>query len=151
MKVNHSPNQSFITLIRVVVWGHLLGYLWRGISIAIEDAPDVFARAGIGSFVWPIVIFFLFQLSKADKRLSKILAVRVVIIFSIIVSLSTMIVSITDVIFGHDIPEHLITSSWRYWQAISVINLLIYLTILILTVLFSIRALRDSSRRPQTG
>lgn len=145
------PNPSFAALIRFVVWGHLLGYLWRAISIAIEDAPDIFSRAGIASFVWPIVILILFQLSNADKRLSQLLAVRIMIIFSIMVSLSTVIISLTDVIFSYDIPQYLMTSSWNYWQVISVINVLIYLTIFVLTVFYSMRALRASSGSGQAG
>jgi len=147
LKENETLNSSLITLIRIAVYGHIIGYLWRGISIAIEDIPDIFSRVDIGSFVWPIVILILFYLAKADQRLALILSPGITVIFAAIVSISMFLISISDIVFSWNIPKYLASSSWQYWQVVSVVTFLMYLIILILTVIYSIRALREAPKQ----
>ena len=49
-------NRYKIMLVRVVVWGQAIGYLWQVVALAIEDSPDFFVRTNPSMFLWPIVV-----------------------------------------------------------------------------------------------
>ena len=137
-------------LIRVVVLTQLIAFLWRGIVVAIEDAPEVFRRVGADSFIWPIVVLFLLFAFNFDRRLAEFGSRNLFVVLASIVSISTTILAFVELAYHFDIPNYLLTESRQYLQKVSVVTLIIYLLALGLTFFFSIRALRSSLNTPSS-
>ena len=133
---------SRLWLIRVAVWAQAMGYIWQASAMAIEDAPEVFERAGIGSFLWPLGIVLAMHLFKLDKRIAERSDTNAVVVFAMLASVTTLIISILGVKWAYDLPPELVTADWAYTQGASIITLILYATGFGLTVTFSYRALR---------
>jgi hypothetical protein len=150
MKELSTYDRSIASLIRIVILTQLIAYLWRGITIAIEDAPDIFLQVKVWSFVIPIVLIILLFVLNLDKRLAQLNAGRLFIFLSLVVSVSTTVIAIIELMYHLDVPEYLLTPTRKYWQTISIVTLAIYLLALTLTTYFSVRALRNSLNNTQT-
>jgi hypothetical protein len=132
----------------VVVITQMIAYLWRAVAIAIVDAPDYFLRVEVISILTPIAVLVIMFAFKLDKRLAQLDSGIFFILMAGIVTISTMVIAILEVIYFYDVPADLITPSGRTGRVISPISLTLYIVALILTTIYSVRALRTSKDPP---
>lgn len=142
MKELGAHDRAIASLIRVVVITQMIAYLWRVVIIAIADAPDYFLHVEARSFLVPIAVLIVMFAFKLDLRLAQLDSGKYFIVMAGIVSISTTVISISEVIYWYDIPAHLRTPFGQYWRTISPITLALYTASLILTTIYSVRALR---------
>jgi hypothetical protein len=126
-------------LIRYCVWGQMIGYISFGLSLAIEDAPDIFARANPWELVWPVLLLVAMHLFRLDSIIARLTPTWFIIVTVLSISLGTLVASGVGVrnVFG--IPDLLMTDGWRYSQSSTLITLSIFVLSMIVSVYLSIR------------
>ena len=144
--MNKSGDYNYLlaSLIRIVFVTQLTAYIWRSVAIAIDDAPDIFQRVSIWSFILPIIVLSLLFILKFDRWLAKLDAVLLIIFLSLVVSISTTVIAIMELGYHFDVPEYLLTPTRQYWQTISIITLILYVIAFVLTLYFSIRVITNN-------
>jgi hypothetical protein len=143
MKEITPRERSIAQLIRVIVWGQVLGHLWQVTALVIQDAPDYLARTSVGSILLPILILMGLHLFKLDLLFARIDPGWLFIALGLILSLSMTAMTFRNVRYFLDIPDSMITPSWRYNQITSIISLFVFGIGLVFTGLFSSRVLRS--------
>jgi len=146
MNKSDESNLPLANLIRIVFVSQSVAYLWRGVAIAIDDAPDIFQRVSVWSFILPIIVLSLLFILKFDRWFAKLNAEFLIIFLSLVVSISTTVIAIMELIYHFDVPEYLLTPTRQYWQTISIITLIFYVFAFFLTLYFSIRVIQKQSR-----
>ena len=131
-----------ITLVRVVVWGQAIGFLWQVLALAIEDSPDFFARVNPSTFLWPILALAAMYLLRVDMFLAKGVSVGVLAFFILLVSIASTITAFLGVSFYFDIPRYLFQPGWQLSQIMSYITLAIFAIALIVNVICMVRIFR---------
>jgi hypothetical protein len=146
MSTQDQSINAIARLVRVVVWGQLIGYLWLGVAVAVEDAPNLFLRAGIWSFVWPVLVLLAMHLFRLDLLLARRTPRFFIVIGTIALSIATVAASAMGVRFAFGVPDFLVTPGWRYSQGTSLAAMTIFTLALLASIILSVQALR--SERP---
>lgn len=94
-----------------------MGYIAIALSLVIEDLPDVFARADVTDFVWPIVVLLLMYFFKLSRIAEQFVPRGLLVFLVLMTSLGTFVASLAGVLLVFGIPAWLETSRWRYLQA----------------------------------
>ena len=131
-----------ITLVRVVVWGQAIGFLWQVLALAIEDSPDFFNRANPSTFLWPIVVVVAMYLLRLDRFLATRVPGGMLAVFILLVSIASTITAFLGISFYFDIPKYLFQPRWQLSQTMSYITLTIFAIALIVNVISMVRIFR---------
>jgi hypothetical protein len=134
---------SIAQLIKVIVWGQILGHLWQVGANIYYDAPDYLARTSVGSILVPILVLLAMHFFKLDLYFAKVDPGWLFIALGLVLSISMTAMAFKNVQYYYDLPESLITPSWRYGQITSVISLIVFGIGLGFTGWFSIRVLKN--------
>jgi hypothetical protein len=143
MKERQPKERSISQLIKVIVWGQIVGHLWQVAAVVVQDAPDYFARTSLASILLPILILVAMHVFKLDIYFAQIDPGWLFIALGLILSVSMTAMAFQNMQYYFDLPESMITSSWRYGQITSVISLVVFGLGLICTCWFSIRVVRS--------
>jgi hypothetical protein len=136
MKEITKRERSIAQLIKVIVWGQIAGHLCQVGGVIYQDAPDYLARTSVASILVPILILLAMHVFKLDPG-------WLFIALGLILSGSMTAMAFQNMQYYFDLPESMITSSWRYGQITSIISLIVFGIGLILTIWFSIRVFRS--------
>jgi len=134
-------------LIRYFVWGQMIGYLSFGLSLAIEDTPDIFSRANPWEFVWPVLLLVVMHLFRLDTMIARLTPAWFIIVAVLSISLSTLIAGSVGVRNAFGIPAVLMTDGWRYMQLSTLISLAIFVVSMIVSMYLSVRIYRMMERK----
>ena len=149
MKEKLDKERSIAQLIRVIVWGQVIGHLWQVGTVLVRDAPDYLARTSVASIVLPLVILLGLYIFKLDIFFAKVDPGWLFIALGVIISASMTAMAYRNVQYYFDLPDSMITQAWRTGQIASVISLLIFGIGLIFTIWFSIRVIRSERTTKQ--
>ncbi|HLA81058.1 MAG TPA: hypothetical protein VJP78_05405 [Thermoleophilia bacterium] len=127
-------------LVRFAVWGQLIGYLSFGLSLAAEDSPDIFARASVVEFIWPVVVLAAMHFFRLDMIAGRVIPRWLLVVSVLVISLGTLAASATGVAYAYGIPKALATEGWRYLQATTTVTLAIFAVSTLISVLLVIRS-----------
>lgn len=142
MKETTSKDIYIAQLIKVIVWGQVLGHLWQVGALMVQDAPDLFARTSVASILVPVLILLTMHLFKIDLFFARVDPGWLFIALGLIISVSMTAMAFRNVQYYFDLPKSLVTPVWHYGQITSIINLLIFLLGFALTSWCSIRVVR---------
>jgi hypothetical protein len=143
MKPKHLVNE-IAKLIQYCVWGQMIGYLSFGVSMAIEDSPDIFSRASPWEFVWPILLLVAIHLFRLDSIIARLTPQWLIVAGVLSISLSTVVASSIGVRNAFGIPTALMTEGWRHLQLSSMISLAIFAISFVVSILLSFRVFQTS-------
>ncbi|OGO17475.1 MAG: hypothetical protein A2Z14_17120 [Chloroflexi bacterium RBG_16_48_8] len=142
MKESTTKERHIAQLIRLIIWGQILGHLWQVAAVIYQDAPDYFKRTSLGSILLPILIVMAMHVFKLDLLFAKVDPGWLFIALGLVLFSSLTAIAFRNVRFYLDLPKSLITPAWRYGQITSIVVLIVYGKGLMLTGWFSIRILR---------
>jgi hypothetical protein len=143
MKETTIKERSIAQLIKVIVWGQVVGHLCQVGGVIFQDAPDYLARTSIASILVPILILIAMHVFKLDLLFARVDPGWLFIALGLILSGSMTAMAFQNVQYYFDLPESMITSSWHYGQIASVISFTVFGIGLIFTIWFSIRVFRS--------
>lgn len=144
MRDSGSTTNATGLLVRLAVWGQMVGYLTFGVSLAVEDSPDIFARADAVEFIWPVLLLVAMHLFKLDRLAARYVPRWLLVVLVLTVSVGTLVASIVGATFAFGIPEALETSGWRYMQSTTSITSAIFALSLVVSVILAVRAYQPS-------
>ena len=131
-----------ITLVRVVVWGQAIGFLWQVLALSIEDSPDFFVRTNPGMFLWPILAVAAMYLLRLDRFLATRVPGGMLAVFILLVSIASTITAFLGISLYFNIPKYLFRPEWQLSQIMSYITLAIFAIALIVNVICMVRIFR---------
>ena len=134
-----------IVFLRGAVWGQALGILAFATFLAVEDAPDYFARASRWAIALPLAAIVGVQLPGASDFLARSLSSGMLALLVLITSVSTAAAATAYMIQAYAIPGSLVTEGWRYTRATSIVLSGVFLLALGVNVVLSIRLFRSNS------
>lgn len=137
-------------LVRFAVWGQILGYLSFGLSLAIEDFPDVFSRATVIEFIWPILLLIALHLFRLDRMAERFVPHWLLVMMVLLTSVGTAIANLTGVIYAFGIPDSLESPGWQYLQATATLTFVIFLAALVISVVLSFGVIQSAGGRHVT-
>jgi hypothetical protein len=143
MKEAKNRERSIAQLIKVIVWGQVMGHLCQVGGVIFQDAPDYLARTSVASILVPILILLAMHVFKLDLIFAKVDPGWLFIALGMVLSISMTAMTFRNVHFYFDLPESMITPDWRYSQITSLVSLFVFGIGLIFTGWFSIRVLRS--------
>jgi hypothetical protein len=136
-----------IVFLRGAVWGQALGILAFATFLAVEDAPDYFARTSPWAIALPLAAIVGVQLPGASDFLARSLSSGMLALLVLITSVSTAAAATAYMIQAYAIPGSLVTEGWRYTRATSIVLSGVFLLALGVNVVLSIRLFRGNSDR----
>ena len=113
------------------------------LTLAIEDAPDIFMRASLWNFILPMIAVIVIQVRKISNYFIRHLPTGLLVLLVLIVSLSNTIIALANTIHSFAIPEGLVTPGWEYTQNTSIVVLIIFSAALILNIALVIRTYKE--------
>src|SRR3972149_2490922 len=134
-----------IMLVRAAVWGQALGILAFATVLAIEDAPDYFARTSPWAIALPLAAIVGVQLPRASDFLARSLSSGMLVLLVLITSVSTAAAAIAYMVQAYAIPGSLVTEGWRYTRTTSTVLSGVFLLALGVNLVMSIRLFRSNS------
>ena len=134
-----------ISFLRVAVWGQALGILAFATVLAIEDAPDYFARTSLWAIALPLIAIVGVQLPGASNFLARGLSSGLLALLVLITSVSTAAAAIAYMVQAYAIPGYLVTEGWRYTRTTSTVLSGVFLLALGVNLVMSIRLFRSNS------
>jgi hypothetical protein len=134
-----------IVFLRGAVWGQALGILAFATFLAVEDAPDYFARTSPWAIALPLAAIVGVQLPGASDFLARSLSSGMLALLVLITSVSTAAAATAYMIQAYAIPGSLVTEGWRYTRATSIVLSGVFLLALGVNVVLSIRLFRSNS------
>jgi len=143
MKENSNKERSIAQLIKIIVWGQVIGHLWQVGAVILQDAPDYLARTSIASIVLPVLILMGMHIFKLDMFFAKVDPGWLFIALGLIISVSMTAMAFRNVQYYFDLPDSMVTQAWRHGQIVSIISLSIFGIGLIFTSWFSIRVIKS--------
>ena len=136
-----------IVFLRGAVWGQALGILAFATFLAVEDAPDYFARTSPWAIALPLAAIVGVQLPRASDFLARSLSSGMLALLVLITSVSTAAAATAYMIQAYAIPGSLVTEGWKYTRATSIVLSGVFLLALGVNVVLSIRLFRRNSSR----
>ena len=134
-----------IMLVRAAVWGQALGILAFTTVLAVEDAPDYFARTSLWAIALPLIAIVGVQLPGASNFLARGLSSGLLALLVLITSVSTAAAAIAYMVQAYAIPGSLVTEGWRYTRTTSMVLSGVFLLALGVNLVMSIRLFRSNS------
>ena len=144
--IENKLNQSKTFLLRVAVWGQVMGYLVMVYFLAMEDAPQFFMRINPWNIIVPIVVVIVIQLKQPSNFLVRNISTGMLSIFILIVSLSTTAISVAYLTHAFSIPDFLVTSGWQFTRTTAIFVTIVFSLALIMNIVFLVRALHVERR-----
>lgn len=139
---NENQLRSKVVLLRVAVWGQIVGYLLAALFLAIEDAPDILVRVSIWEIVVPIAAGAAIRIKRVSNFLVRNLSTSMLAVFVIIISFSTAAIALGDVTLSFAIPDFLVTPGWQNARTTGLITLAVFIVALVTNIALAVRALR---------
>ena len=134
-----------IVFLRGAVWGQALGILAFATFLAVEDAPDYFARTSPWAIALPLAAIVGVQLPGASDFLARSLSSGMLVLLVLITSVSTAAAAIAYMVQAYAIPGSLVTEGWRYTRTTSTVLSGVFLLALGVNLVMSIRLFRSNS------
>jgi len=138
-----------IMLVRAAVWGQALGILAFATILAIEDAPDYFARTSPWALALPLAAMIGVHLRGAASFVARSLSSGMLALFVLIPSVSTAAAATAYMLQAYSVPEFLVTDGWRYTRATSIALFAIFMLALVVNILLAIRLFRGDTTSSQ--
>jgi hypothetical protein len=138
-----------IMLVRAAVWGQALGILAFATFLAIEDAPDYFARTSPWAIALPPAAIIAVHLRGAAAFVARSLSSGMLALFVLIPSVSTAAAATAYMLQAHSVPEFLVTDGWRYTRATSIALSVIFVLALVANIVLAIRLFRRDTTPSQ--
>jgi len=134
-----------IVSLRAAVWGQAFGILAFATFLAVEDAPDYFARTSPWAIALPLAAIVGVQLPGASNFLARGLSSGMLAVLVLIPSVSTAAAATAYMIQAYAIPESLVTEGWRYTRLTSIVSSGIFLLALAVNAILCICLFRRNS------
>ena len=134
-----------VVFLRGAVWGQALGILAFATFLAVEDAPDYFARTSPWAIALPLAAIVGVQLPGASDFLARSLSSGMLALLVLITSVSTAAAAIAYMVQAYAIPGSLVTEGWRYTRTTSMVLSGVFLLALGVNLVMSIRLFRSNS------
>jgi len=129
------------TLIKVAIVGQATGLLIMGLFLAIEDAPDYFKRADLLTILIAVVAIGAVLITRLPQFLARVLSSGMLVIFILLISVSTILIALSNVVLAFSIPELFVTPGWEYTQTTAVISFIFFLVSGTVNLVLSVRLL----------
>jgi len=129
------------TLIKVAIVGQATGLLIMGLFLAIEDAPDYFKRADLLTILLAVVAIGAVLITRLPQFLARVLSSGMLVIFILLISVSTILIALSNVVLAFSIPELFVTPGWEYTQTTAVISFIFFLVSGTVNLVLSVRLL----------
>jgi hypothetical protein len=139
MSMHDAGRRPVEIVVQVAVWGQVIGFLSKAGLMAAEDAPSIFARAGIWTFVFPVAAIGAMYLLKLDRLVARATSKGILALFFVLISSLTTISAILAALLAFSIPQPLITPGWRYSQITGLITAGIFALALIGNLILVVR------------
>ena len=139
-------NQSKTLLLRVAVWGQVMGFLLMAYFLAMEDAPQLFKRISPWNVIVPILVVIVIQMKRPSNFVIQNISTGLLSIFILIVSISTTAIAAAYLTHAFSIPEFLVSSGWQYTRITAIFVTIVFSLALIANIVFLVRTLRIQRR-----
>jgi len=126
MSTDDTGRRPVEIVVQVAVWGQVIGFLLKATSMALEDAPNLSARAGIWTLVLPVAAISAMYLLKLDKFVARATPRGILALFILPISALTTISAASAAALAFSIPQPLVTPGWEYSRTTDLITLAIF-------------------------
>ena len=129
------------TLVKVAIVGQATGLLLMGLFLAIEDAPDYFKRADLLTVLLAVIAIGAVLITRLPRFLARVLSSGMLVFFILLISASTILITLSNVVLAFSIPDLFVTPGWEYTQTIAIISFIFFLGSGIINLVLSLRLL----------
>ena len=96
-------------LVRVTVWGQVVGFLLFGVSVMALDLQGFLREIGLPSLVWPVVLLIAVYATSFDILLARKIDRALLALFVIVVSLPSVVLTFGGALALRNFPEILLS------------------------------------------
>ncbi len=139
--VDKAGSPAKATLIKVAIVGQEAGLLLSGLFLAIEDAPDYFKRADLLTVLLAVIAIGAVLITRLPQFLARVLSSGMLVLFILLISVSTFLIASSDVVFEFSIPDLFLTPGWEYTRTTAIISFIFFLVSGIINFVLSLRLL----------
>ena len=139
--VDKAGSPAKATLIKVAIVGQEAGLLLSGLFLAIEDAPDYFKRADLLTVLLAVIAIGAVLITRLPQFLARVFSSGMLVLFILLISVSTFLIASSDVVFEFSIPDLFLTPGWEYTRTTAIISFIFFLVSGIINFVLSLRLL----------
>ncbi len=145
--VDKAGSPAKATLIKVAIVGQTASLLLSGLFLAIEDAPDYFKRVDLLTVLLAVFAIGALLITRLPQFLARVISSGMLVIFILIISVSTFLIALSNVVLEFSIPDLFLTPGWEYTRTTAIISFIFFLVSGIINLVLSLRLL-VSERTP---
>ena len=139
--VDKASSPAKATLIKVAIVGQVAILLLSGLFLAIEDAPDYFKRADLLTVLLAVIAIGALLITRLPQFVARVLSSGMLVIFILLISVSTFLIALANVVLDFSIPELFVTSGWEYTRTAAIISVIFFLVSGVINLVLSLRLL----------
>ncbi len=139
--VDKAGSPAKATLIKVAIVGQEAGLLLSGLFLAIEDAPEYFKRADLLTVLLAVIAIGAVLITRLPQFLARVFSSGMLVLFILLISVSTFLIASSDVVFEFSIPDLFLTPGWEYTRTTAIISFIFFLVSGIINFVLSLRLL----------
>ncbi len=129
-------------LVKVAIVGQATGILLMGLFLAIDDVPNSVQRVDPITVVLAVIAILVVLFTRLPDFVARSMSRGFLVLFVLLISVSTLLITLANVVLAFDVPEAFVTPGWEYTRATGLITLLVFLSSAIVNVVLSARILR---------
>jgi len=103
---NQAVDEAKARLVRVAVWGQVIGFLLFGMNLLAEDVPTFMRVFGLPSLAWPIAFLVALYAIGMDVLIARAMGRALLSFFVVLVSLTSVIATIAGAWGLRDLSEY---------------------------------------------
>ncbi|MCH8876794.1 MAG: hypothetical protein IIA89_08205 [Chloroflexi bacterium] len=139
--VDKAGSPAKATLIKVAIVGQTASLLLAVLFLAIEDAPDYFKRADLLRVLLAVIAIGALLITRLPQFLARVLPSGLLVFLILLISVSTFLIALSDVVFEFSIPDLFLTPGLEYTRTTSIISFIFFLVSGIINFVLSLRLL----------
>ena len=148
--VEKAGSPAKVTLIKVAIFGQAAGLLLMGLFLAIEDSPDFFKRADLLTVLLAVIAIGAVLITRLPQFLARVLSSGMLVFFILLISVSTFLITLSNIVLEFSIPDLFVTPGWEYTQTTAIISFIFFLGSGIINLVLSLRLLMSERTRGVT-
>ncbi len=113
-----------------------------GLFLAIDDVPNSVQRVDPITVVLAVIAILVVLFTRLPDFVARSMSRGFLVLFVLLISVSTLLITLANVVLAFDVPEAFVTPGWEYTRATGLITLLVFLSSAIVNVVLSARILR---------
>lgn len=139
--VDKAGSPAKATLIKVAIVGQTASLLLAVLFLAIEDAPDYFKRADLLRVLLSVIAIGVVLFTRLPQFLARVLSSGILVFFILLISVSNILINLSNVVLGFSIPDLFVTPGWEYTRTTAIISFIFFLGSGIINLVLSLRLL----------